>query len=134
MYIGYVLPDGLITEAHLFRFGRSLRACYATFQEIEYELERLNEQKVSPRLSDDQLHALVKRVWELPNKPDFVTAKERNERIKSNNAAADADAINDRLEQLLNDPHALSIAQKGSLLDRLARSKAQLDKSENTNI
>jgi len=131
-YVGFVFPDCLITEAHLFKFGRSLRACYATFQEIEYELGLLNQQKVRPRLSDDQLLALVKRVWELPNKPDFVTAKERNEGIKSDDAA-DSDAINDRIERLLNDPHAVSIALKGSLIDRLARSKTQLDKSENTN-
>jgi hypothetical protein len=73
----YVLPDFIFDpyqEPHLFRYGRSLRARGATLEQITDELTLANGTVCHPPLDDDSLAKVIKRVWELEDKPNFVAA------------------------------------------------------------
>jgi hypothetical protein len=76
----YVLPDhlaGSAREDHLFRHGRSFRACGASRQETINELVRVNEEICDPPINRLKLEKIIRRVWELENDPSFAAAGEK---------------------------------------------------------
>lgn len=73
----YALPDHLVGCArydHLFRHGRSLRACGVPQEEIKNELMRVNDEACDPPIDRSKLERIIRRVWEMENDPSFAAA------------------------------------------------------------
>ena len=76
----YALPDHLAGSArsdHLFRHGRSLRACGAARQEIINELLRVNDEVCDPPIDSLKLERIIRRVCELKDDPSFAAARKK---------------------------------------------------------
>jgi hypothetical protein len=71
----FKLPEVIVKgtrNSTLFRYGRSLRARGATFNDLKYHLWAANQNRCQPPLPDTEFFPLIRHIWTYADKEGFV--------------------------------------------------------------